>query len=466
MDPIQGAVAASQSYAIFNPLDIYKQEIYQKLFRRTRRQSALSWLRGIKGRYNKRPTVRSEYSYYEEGEWFQASATIALAANNGAKVDITLSAADHYDLGSGTDDYSYPVVGNTVLFGDSKTQGVVESKNVTTPGAHVLTVKKVSASNDVQAAAVVGSTVVFFSNIQPEKSKATQGRVEQYNKVTNKMQTFREEFDVTDHEMQNAAWFPYKGRNYLYYAGIDRTAERFEMQKELAMLIMDQADSLTDGSGAALQSCYGLFPQIEAHGTVKEYYGAPDGSSFDELMLAMDDAHGDNVYITGIGHNAMLGLKDFLVEMGKGGSGNVDYAPVGGAEQAISLKFKSYSVGAFSFHFNQWAILSHISSLGASGLDFRHRVAFIPAGYGKNPNPQGATNNWESEYEPYISFVYTPPKGAANINHGDYMMWEDGALAQPMPIGDEAVKRVHMLGYGSLEIRCRNKFFEWKKGNL
>jgi hypothetical protein len=44
------------------------------------------------------------------------------------------------------------------------------------------------------------------------------------------------------------------------------------------------------------------------------------------------------------------------------------------------------------------------------------------------------------------------------MDHGDYLMWETGALANPFPTSDVLEKGVHMATYNGLEIRCRHKF--------
>lgn len=466
MDVIPGAVQADQSYALFNPLDIYQTEYYQKLFKKVPRASALSWMRALKGRMSKRKTTRFTYGFYEEGQYMEASATILSIATSGSNFLITLSPGDHTLIGSTST--SFPVPGNQVLFADGQTTGYVISKDTSTPGAHVLTVSKTDSSQNISGIAVAGSAMVFFSNAQTERSKQTAGRVPQYSRIQNVMQTIREAFVVTDHEMQNVAWFPYKGKKYLWYKGVDETVERFEVQRELALLLSNQSSSLVDANNNAVQTINGLYPQINTGGNTLEYFGKPDMGSFDEVMLLLDNVYGDKDYFCGNGHNLMLALKDFLKEFAGNANGNINFnAFDGGAEQAIAIGFKSYAVGAFTFHFNHWDILSHKDTLGAPGMPFRHYGTFIPTGMAKNPNPDLQSNNWENDYEPYVQLV-TPVFGGAvnpNIIHDDYFMWETGAFASNGPTSDEAVKIVHLLAYCSLEMRNRNKFVLWKKAN-
>jgi hypothetical protein len=451
------------SYALFNPMDVYEDEIYAKLQRTVPHMSALSWLKQIAGRHGKRRVKRSEYSFYEEQQFIKAAATIASITPNGAMFDIVLSAGDHGDIG-GTDESSYPVEGMSCLFQDGKTTGYVNTVTRTTPGAHMVTVKKWNSSQDIGTVATVGSVIMFFSNAQIEKSTKTEGRSEQFEKITNKLQIVREFYDTTDVELQNQTWIEFEnGKKYLYYHNIDKTAQRFQFQKEAAVLLTPQASGLTNKNSKPINSAFGLIPQIDQHGITLEYFNKPDGAAFDEVILALDNNFAEKSYIVGHGINLMLKLKDYLKEFAANGTGNISFSPFnGGEEQAIKLNFKSYSVGAYEFYFQQWDIFGHKDSLGAPGLPFRHMGIFIPTGNASNPNPDGYPD--VPHYVPYIQLI-SPTWGRAASSHadkGDYLMWETGALAVPFPTNDELGVGVHMATYIGLEMHCRHKFAKWE----
>lgn len=454
-----GAAAAQASYEIFNPLDLYQDEIYQKVVKTVPYMSSLSWLKALKGRMGKRKVRRNEYSFYEEGQFMKAAATIESITANGAKFDIVLSAADHTDIG-GTDETSFVVENQLAMFQDGKTVGFVESKDVTNAGAHKVTIKKLNASQDIASVAVPGSTIVFYSNAQTERSGKTTPRVPQFEKITNKMQIVREYYDTTDLESQNQVWFETEsGKKYMYFKGIEDTAQRFEFQKETAVLLTPQSNGLTDKNSKGIQTAFGLIPQIDQHGINLEYLDEPDMATFDEAILAFDNNFAEKSYIVGHGINVMLKLKNWLVKFGQNGTGNLSFAPFdGGEQQAIKLNFKSYSVGAYEFYFQQWDIFGHKDSLGAPGLPFRHMAVFIPGGMTRNPDPNKPAGS--PDYEPYLQLV-SPIWGVpinSNIDKGEYLMWETGALAAQGPTSDILEKGVNMVGYVSLEQRCRHKF--------
>ena len=458
-----GSAAISASYEIFNPLDLYQDEIYQKTMKTVPYMSSLSWLNKIKGRSGKRKVKRSEYSFYEEGQFMKAAATIAAITPSGGNFIITLSAADHTNVG-GTTMTSFVVPRQTVLFQDGKTTGYVASVDRTVAGAHTVTVKKLNPAQDIATVAVVGTKMVFFSNAQIERSGKTEPRVPQWEKVTNKMQIVREYYDSTDLEAQNQVWFETEGgKKYIWYKGIEDTAERFQFQKEAAVLLTPQSSALTDVNSKPVQTAFGLIPQIDQYGITLEYYQQPDMASFDEVILALDNNYADKQYMIGHGTNLMLKLKNFLVEFAQNGTGNISFSPFdGGEQQAIKLNFKSYSVGAYEFYFQQWDIFSHKDSLGADGLPFRHMGVFMPAGVTRAGGPE--RDQAAPAYEPYIQLV-TPIWGfpaGNNIDKGDYLLFENGALASQGPTSDLMERGQSMVAYLSMEIRCRHKFAKWE----
>jgi hypothetical protein len=287
--------------------------------------------------------------------------------------------------------------------------------------------------------------------------------VPQFEKITNKMQIIREYYDTTDVELQNALRFKTSsGKEYLWYKGIEDTMQRFEFQKEAALLLTPEASGLTDADGNAIGSAFGLCPQIEQHGINLEYFNQPDGASFDEMILALDNNFAEKSYMVLHGINVMLKLKDYLVKFAQNGTGNISFSPFDGGEaQAIKLNFKSYSVGAWEFYFQEVPLFGHKSSLGAPGLPFRHKAIFVPSGMTRNPDPNKPAGS--PDYEPYLQLV-SPTWGKAlnsNIDKGEYLMWETGALASGGPTSDILEAGVHMVAYISLEQRCRHKFAQW-----
>jgi hypothetical protein len=103
-------------------------------------------------------------------------------------------------------------------------------------------------------------------------------------KITNYIQTFREAYDVTDHDEQNITEFEYKGQKFLYVKGTDETADRFEYQEELGLLVGVPSDgTLVDKDAIAVKTVVGLIPEIGTNGQTETYTTAPDMADFEQV---------------------------------------------------------------------------------------------------------------------------------------------------------------------------------------
>lgn len=449
----------SENYALISGYDIYDRDFYKKLIKKVPRAAALQWMRVVKGYMSKRQCIRHTYYYHEEGQWMSAAATIAAASDQTTFTRITLSAADHTDSGTS----SFPVLGQTVVF-ENEVAGYVRALSRASASAHTFDIYPTTLGDNasVLAAAVVGSTCVFYSNAQQEESSATEIRVPKTNKVTNYVQTFREAYKVTDHAMQNQTEFTYNGQKFLHPKGIDDTADRFGMQEDLGLLINPASSGLLNASSKTIQLAKGLIPQITDNGNTLEYFGSPDMTTIDDAILILNRSYGEHEYMVGQGLNLNLGWKNWLIDFAKGGDNNISFnAFDGGQKQAINLNFKSISIEPYSFHMQTWDVLAHADTLGALP-GYKDMAIFIPMGMTKNPDV-GPGGSQGSDYEPYLSLVYADPGGAAHQNKGDHTVFSDGALAPGGATTDGMYWRINFVSYKSLEVRCRNKFLILRK---
>jgi hypothetical protein len=445
-----GAVQGVQSFAIVSSYGIYDRDVRRKLDMKFPRAGALSWMRAVKGRMGRRRALRHEYSYWEEGQWMNATATIAVeGAISSGLLPLTLSAGDHFDSGK----RSFPVENQLVLFED-ETVGRIDNIDRAVDDAHVIHVRAVSATQDIETAAAVGGKLVFFSNAQIEKSFKTESRIPRQVKITNFIQTFREAYEVTDHEEQNITEFEYKGQKYLYVKGTDETADRFEYQEELGLLVGQPSDvTLVDKNSEPVKTVTGLIPEIALNGQTNTYSTAPDMADFDAVILKLQANYGEREYIVGRGINLTLGMKNFLIAF-EDASPDVFFNELNNKEQNLYFKFRSVDIENYTFHFQEWECLSHPDTLGIDELPYKDMGIFIPAGSTRDP-VSGNT-------EPYMKLVYSDPGGAPAENKGDYKLFETGGNARSGATDDEMIRRIHWVSYKALETRHRHKFLNWR----
>jgi hypothetical protein len=449
----QGARQASrETLAIATGYGVLDRDFRKQLGAKVPKFKALSFLRELDGKMEPIKAVkRHQYYFYEEGDWFNAACTISAASNSGSNVLVTLSSGDHYDSGT----HSYPVVGQLCIF-ENETVGYVSSINRGTPNAHVVTVVPYNASQAVQTAAVVGQTVVFYGNIQPEKSFKTEMRVPNISKITNYIHNTRETYEVTDYAAQNEVEFEYDGQKFLYVKGIAETADRFAMQEENNLIFTPANDgTLVDASSNSLTGATGLLPQISTNGQTFEYDGDFTMADFDDLVLTIDDNYGDTEYLIGMGRNLALSMKNWLVDFSKFQNSGISFDYFETKEQALSFDFTTIAIGGVTFHMSTWAIMSHAGSFGAGNQPWRYQGVCIPCGNTKDPQSQSMV--------PYLQLNYSPPQGAPHTIQGDIKVWEDGANAKTMPTSDESTRRIYMESYKSLAVRNREKFIRITK---
>jgi len=439
------------AYGLVSSYDIYQRDYYKKLIQRVPKAAALQWMRVVKGYMGKRKAKRFQYYYHENGQWMSASATVTTVVDNGTNATITLAPGDHLNGGK----QSFPVVGQTVLF-ENQTAGYVYSVNRTVDSAHTVTVYPVDSTNyNIIAAAVVGSSMVFYSNAQQEQSSATESRTPNTDKVTNYIQAFRESYLASDFAQGNETEFEWNGIPFLHPLGIDEMMDRFAYQEDLALLVNPASNALTNANSKNIQMATGLIPQINANGNTLEYFGTPDMTTVDDAILILNRSYGEHDYIVGQGLNLNLGWKNWLIDFNLNSDKNISFDAFDkGKEQAVSLNFKSINIEPYNLHMQTWDCLAHSDSLGAGNMPYKDMAVFIPMGTTMNPEPGDGYN----DREPYLQLVYADCGGAAHENKGDHRVWSDGALAPGGATSDAAFWRINAMSYKGLEIRCRNKF--------
>lgn len=450
----QGArQAAVENLAIATGYGILDRDFRKSLGMKVPKYKALSILRELDGKMEPIKQVRRhQYYFYEEGDWFNASCTIAAANNSGGNVLVTLSTADHYDSGT----HSYPVVNQLCVF-ENEVVGYVSAINRATPNAHVVTVVPYNASQAVQTAAVVGQAICFYGNIQPEQSLQTEMRVPNISKITNFIHPSRERYSVTDWAEQNEVEFEYDGQKFLYVKGIAETADRFAMQEETNLLLTPANDgTLVDASANPLLGATGLIPQITTNGQSFEYDGDFTFADFQDMVLLIDDNYGDDEYMVGQGRNLSISMMNWLVDFNRFGNQGISFNYFdGGKEQAVAFDFTTIAIGGITFHMSLWEILSHAGSLGAGNFPYRHMGIFIPCGNSKDPE--------SASMVPYLQLNYSAPKGAPHTIQGDIKVYETGGDSRTNPTSDKQIRDIHMLSYKSLAVRNREKFIIARK---
>src|SRR5688572_12105195 len=137
MSTFIGAKSGTDNLALATGYGILDREFRKDLGMKVPKYKALSIMREMEGRMAPiEKTPNHEYYFWEEGDWFNASVTIAAVDNTTPnQTTITLSLEDHQDTGT----TSYPLVNQLAVFED-ETVGFASAK-ATTTNAHTITLK-------------------------------------------------------------------------------------------------------------------------------------------------------------------------------------------------------------------------------------------------------------------------------------------------------------------------------------
>lgn len=447
---------SSTNMSLLTGYGILDREFRKRLGMTSPNFSDLSILKALKMQAKLLPdemTGRHSFYYYEQGDHLKANATIAVASNttiNGTpSVLITLSAADHQNSGAN----SYPIKGNDILFSNQVT-GYVYDIDRTTPNAHIVKVKSVTNTTDVQTAAVLGSIINFVGVSVSEASSQVEFRDPQFNKITQQIKTTRGRYQVTDHATQNrieVAVGP-DGEQYIHYLGIANTSQVFEMDEEYAMLTnnLNSGTAFTDLAGNTINTTLGLIPNVTSNGQTGDWFGDIDLATMQDWMGQIVANYGDGEYLVLNGINFGFSLQNWSADLGKYDASYLFFE--GGKEQALNFNFTGVKMPGIGMqlYFKDTKAFSHAGTLGAPNLNYSKSAMFVPAGSALNPQ----TN----QMQPYLKIRYATPPGAAHEVQGDIKVWETGANAQSGGTNDVLERNVHMASYKALQAFNLKKF--------
>lgn len=415
------AFSASQmTGTLVSSLDlIHKPEVFNKLVGRYPLQTDIDWLEDM-GKLI--PVNADEYNHHEEDELIPVQVIASAANGSGSDVDVTLASASHSNSGAN----SFPREGNLVQFKNLAT-GLIIEKDITTPSAHVLTIRPLNSSQNVQTAAVAGDSFIVYSGAFEEGTSGFQETViPTTNKVSNKLQTFSEFFKVTSHEEANQTWVTFtnpvtgKKEARYYVKGEADTADRFRMQEVQGLFLSPQSDSsLTDKNSNKVQTTKALIPTLVDSANLLDYTTGPTMSTYDNIIKVLNSnyaAQGEFMMCEGL--NFSLANKNFHIDFAKNGA--INYNTFGGGDKgnkkAISLGFSSISFSGVTFHIKRLNILSHAGTTAAPGFPYPDYFIIIPMGTGMDPKSK--------EMIDYFGIRYKKLGGKGVRDH--WKIWETG----------------------------------------
>jgi len=205
-------------------------------------------------------------------------------------------------------------------------------------------------------------------------------------KRTNKFMIMKEVYSVTGSQATNIGWINLGNGDYRWYLKSEAdTRQRFMDKREMMMLLGQSIGNSTSGSTGAydyteIDGSEGYFAAIEDRGMVQS--GLIDTlTEIDDIVKVFDKEGAASEYALYVNRAQDLAIDDMLATANlTGATSNVSAASNGitglgsaaygsfsnSPETAISLGFRSFNRGGYSFHKHDWKLLNDPTLGGAS----------------------------------------------------------------------------------------------------
>ena len=183
----------------------------------------------------------------------------------------------------------------------------------------------------------------------------------------------KEMYEVNGSQATNIGWLNVNGQ-YMWYLKNEMDArKRFMNEREMMLLYSEANDgtSVTVGTGSIVPS-EGYFEAVEKRGiTIAGDFAAFTGD-FDNLILELDKEGAPNEYAMYLDRNKSLKVDDMLSKGPTGANITAGLASQFGAfnnseDLAVSLGFKSFTRGGYTFHKHDWKLLNDTTLGGIGG---------------------------------------------------------------------------------------------------
>ena len=232
----------------------------------------------------------------------------------------------------------------------------------------------VTAITEAAEFAVIGNVYAQGTN-QPGEFYQTG-----LKKYTNPYIITKEMYEVNGSQATNIGWLNVNGQYMWYLKNEMDTRKRFMNQREMMMLYAQKGVSVI--TGGTIPGSEGYFAAVEARGiTTAGVFGGTTATpitDIDTIILTLDAEGAPAEYAMYVNRLTSLNVDDMLASgLGatNGGLTSQFGAFNNSQDMAVSLGFKSFTRGGYTFHKHDWKLLND-AKLGALGDEFKG--AMIP----------------------------------------------------------------------------------------
>ena len=264
----------------------------------------------------------------------------------------------------------------------------------------------------------------------------------------------KDTFHVNGSQATNIGWLKVGGQYRWYVKGEMDARKRFMNQREAMMLYANGSstvDSHLTVDGVQFNQSEGYFAAVENRGITAEGFtstgtGTPELEDLDLIILELDKEGAVNEYAMYLNRELSLNIDDMLAQGIASSSVTAGLASQFGAfnnseDMAVSLGFKSFQRGGYTFHKHDWKILND-PTMGALG-DVKGAMV---------PMTQIADSKTGLK-APALEMNYK----AANGYSRDIEHWVEGGGVLGFNTNDEDVAKFHYRSECNLVTRAANQ---------
>jgi len=236
--------------------------------------------------------------------------------------------------------------------------------NITDVTNPVVTITALS-SDGFTAAASGAKELPVVGNLYAQGSEQPSEFIESgITRRVNPFMIMKEVYSVTGSQATNIGWINLGNGDYRWYLKSEGdTRQRFMDKREMMMLLGEKvtASGITDIDGSE-----GYFSAIEDRGIVQS--GLIDTlTEIDDIVKVFDKEGGASEYALYVNRSQDLALDDMLAAQNSYGASGTSYGSFNNSkETALSLGFRSFDRGGYTFHKHDWKLLNDPTLLADS----------------------------------------------------------------------------------------------------
>ncbi len=343
-----------------------------------KKYNAMDYFTFLEGNQMWKLGTDTTFRWYEEGRLTQTATVAAFSggAGIGDTANLTLPAADHFNSGTRS-----PFNANNILkLGD--TYVLVESKNTTTPNAHILLVKQVPAPNQAAAALAslisVGDTITYIGTAYGEQTGYDEGMktVPELREETAGIVKEKDTISGTQAGNKNKVGGAYTGNASDIVEMYAKSLIKHKISLN-RLTLFGPGGTTTDADGKTVQVVKGLEHQIKERGNTYNFPVTWTYPNLQDLTRILKKEEGAMDNYMNMGHELHLKNQDLVADSLRDGA-KVYMNNTTSGKKFVDYAVDAFQLGGFNFFVSSFEDMNEKTLGYAAGQDYVNDAFVLP----------------------------------------------------------------------------------------